>query len=115
MRFTARQGWRPMGSRSTLSCRSAGPAPRGQCLLQLFRLRQGSATATRTNAPGATATTGNGGYNVPACYVAGANSCNCADFNSRSQAQWFHDAYDPADVNRLDTDHDGVECESLPG
>ncbi|MEO9256062.1 MAG: excalibur calcium-binding domain-containing protein [Tepidiformaceae bacterium] len=43
------------------------------------------------------------------------NTCNCSDFTTHNQAQWFHDTYDPSDVNRLDGNHDGVVCESLPG
>lgn len=73
-----------------------------------------TATGTQTNTPQATPTTSNGGYSLPACYVAGTNSCNCANFTTRSWAQWFHDIYDPADINRLDSDHDGLVCESLP-
>ena len=47
--------------------------------------------------------------------IARQNSCNCSDFTTHSWAQWFHDTYDPGDVNRLDSNHDGVVCESLPG
>ena len=80
----------------------------------------GGATPTATssaaaNTPQATPTTTTSSYSVPACCVAGANTCNCANFTTRSWAQWFHDTYDPRDVNRLDSDHDGVVCESLPG
>ena len=80
----------------------------------------GGATPTATSSaaaktPQATPTTTTSSYSVPACYVAGANTCNCADFTTHSQAQWFPDAYDRVDVNRLDTDHDGMVCESLPG
>ena len=53
-------------------------------------------------------------YSLPACYAAGQNSCNCSNFTTHAYAQWFHDTYDPTDVNRLDSDHDGVVCESLP-
>ena len=77
-----------------------------------------TATATQTspgatNTPTATATTG--GFSLPACYSPGQNTCNCPDFATHSQAQWFHETYDPSDVNKLDADHDGVVCESLPG
>ncbi len=51
-------------------------------------------------------------YSVPACYSAGRDTCNCADFTSTAHAQWFHDTYDPADANRLDADRDGRVCES---
>lgn len=53
-------------------------------------------------------------YTVPACYVPGRDSCNCSDFTTQDHAQWFHNNYDPADVNHLDNDNDGVVCESLP-
>jgi len=53
-------------------------------------------------------------FEPPACYVPGRNSCNCSDFSSRAHAQWFHETLDPADVNRLDGDGDGLACESLP-
>lgn len=57
-----------------------------------------------------------GGYQLPACYRAAQNTCNCPDFTTHSQAQWFHDTYDQSDVNRLDGgDKDGVVCKSLPG
>ncbi len=44
----------------------------------------------------------------------GRNSCNCSNFTTHAYAQWFHDTYDPTDVNQLDSDHDGSVCESLP-
>lgn len=66
-------------------------------------------TATPTTAPAAVAT----GYEVPACFVAGRDSCNCGHFTSHAWAQWFHDTHDPGDVNRLDSNNDGVVCESL--
>jgi micrococcal nuclease len=50
----------------------------------------------------------------PACFVAGKNSCNCGDFTTHSEAQTFHDTYDPTDVNRLDSNGDGLVCEGLP-
>lgn len=70
-----------------------------------------ASTPTATRTPSSSS----GSYEVPACYKPGQNSCNCSDFATHSQAQWFHDTYDPADINRLDSDHDGVVCESLPG
>ncbi|GBD24629.1 Thermonuclease [bacterium HR29] len=57
---------------------------------------------------------GSGGFAPPACYVPGRNTCNCSDFSSRAQAQWFHETLDPRDINRLDADGDGLACESLP-
>ena len=53
---------------------------------------------------------------MPLCYHAGQNTCNCSDFptQAQAQAQWFHDGYDPTDINRLDANHDGLVCESLP-
>jgi len=65
--------------------------------------------ATRTDTPTVVAE-----FSVPVCYVAGQNSCNCSNFTTHAWAQWFHNTYDPADVNRLDADLDGVACESLP-
>ena len=57
-----------------------------------------------------------GSYQLPACYHVSQNTCNCPDFTTHSQAQWFHDTYDQSDVNRLDgSDKDGVVCKSLPG
>lgn len=55
-----------------------------------------------------------GGIGPPPCYVPGRNTCNCSDFATQQEAQAFHTAYDPADVNRLDGDRDGLVCESLP-
>ncbi len=72
-----------------------------------------ASAATPTTSPtGATPTTGS--FSLPACYVAGQDRCNCSNFTAHAWAQWFHDTYDPTDVNRLDADHDGVVCESLP-
>ncbi len=53
-------------------------------------------------------------FEPPPCYVPGQNRCDCADFQSHAHAQWFHETLDPADVNRLDGDGDGLACESLP-
>jgi len=55
-----------------------------------------------------------GGYSLPACYTPGQNTCNCSDFATHAHAQWFHDNYDPTDINNLDGDNDGLACESLP-
>lgn len=55
-----------------------------------------------------------GTFSPPACYVPGANTCNCSDFVSRAHAQWFHETLDPDDVNKLDGDGDGLVCELLP-
>ncbi|MBI5948568.1 MAG: MBL fold metallo-hydrolase [Chloroflexi bacterium] len=75
----------------------------------------GAATPTTTNTPIPTATpTTGGGYSLPACYSAGQNTCNCSNFTTQAHAQWFHNTYDPTDVNALDADDDGVVCESLP-
>jgi micrococcal nuclease len=55
-----------------------------------------------------------GATSPPACFAPGKNSCNCGDFPTHAAAQAFHAAYDPADINKLDTNGDGVVCESLP-
>jgi competence protein ComEC len=74
-----------------------------------------SHTPTVTRTTTATPPTPPATYQLPACYHAGQNTCNCSDFTSHSWAQWFHDMYDPSDVNRLDgSDKDGIVCESLP-
>jgi hypothetical protein len=73
-----------------------------------------TATPTRTPTPTATPTTMSA-FVLPSCYHAGQNTCNCPDFTTHSWAQWFHDNYDLTDVNKLDSDHDGIVCESLPG
>ena len=87
-----------LGSSATPTTPSASPTP-------------STPTATPTVAPTPTSA----GYSLPGCYHPGQNSCNCSDFTTHSWAQWFHDTYDPTDVNRLDSNHDGVVCESLPG
>ncbi len=38
---------------------------------------------------------------------------NCSDFSTRAEAQRILDA-DPSDPYKLDRDHDGEACESLP-
>jgi hypothetical protein len=42
---------------------------------------------------------------------------NCSDFASYSEAKAWYDTYYPAygDVAGLDSDSDGIPCESLPG
>ena len=44
------------------------------------------------------------------------NSKNCSDFATHAEAQAWHDTYFPyyGDVAGLDSDNDGVACESLP-
>jgi micrococcal nuclease len=56
-------------------------------------------TPTRTPPPG-----------LPACVR---TDCNCDDFDTQSEAQRVLDAF-PGDPFRLDPDHDGLACESLP-
>lgn len=62
-------------------------------------------------APAPTATSVPLGFNLPACYVAGQDKCNCSHFATQAYAQWFHNNYDQADVNKLDNNNDGVVCE----
>jgi micrococcal nuclease len=47
---------------------------------------------------------------LPACVR---TDCNCDDFDTQSEAQRVLDAF-PGDPFRLDPDHDGLACESLP-
>lgn len=42
-----------------------------------------------------------------------ANNLNCSDFKYQEEAQAVLNA-DPADPNKLDQNHDGIACESLP-
>lgn len=49
----------------------------------------------------------------PSRYVGLGDAFNCADFVSQADAQAVLRA-DPMDPNRLDTDLDGVACESRP-
>ena len=68
---------------------------------------------TRASAP--TTTSAPSGFSLPACYVAGQDKCNCPNFSTQSYAQWFHNTYDLADVNRLDgSPKNGVVCEGRP-
>lgn len=39
---------------------------------------------------------------------------NCADFITQAEAQNVFDICGPEDVHRLDSDSDGIVCESLP-
>ena len=71
---------------------------------------QTTPTPTSTATPSSTPAQ----YQLPACYAAGQNTCNCSDFTTQAWAQWFHDMYDPNDINKLDSDGDGIVCESLP-
>ena len=42
------------------------------------------------------------------------NAYNCSDFATYAQAKAYFDAM-PGDPSKLDSDHDGIPCESLPG
>lgn len=44
---------------------------------------------------------------------AGAKDLNCSDFKNQAAAQRHLNA-DPSDPDNLDSDHDGIACESLP-
>ncbi len=63
-----------------------------------------------TAAPTAAPVTG--GYNV-APYIGRDDVANCTDFPSQAYAQAVLRA-DPSDPNKLDTDRDGITCESRP-
>ena len=39
---------------------------------------------------------------------------DCSDFSTHAQAQAFFEAQGPGDPHRLDRDHDGSACETLP-
>jgi excalibur calcium-binding domain-containing protein len=40
---------------------------------------------------------------------------DCSDFSTQRQAQHFFETHHPRrDPHRLDADHDGIACESLP-
>jgi len=40
--------------------------------------------------------------------------CDCSDFQTHDEAQRFYDNCDPGNRHRLDSNNDGVACESLP-
>jgi Excalibur calcium-binding domain len=48
------------------------------------------------------------------CGPCAATDCNCSDFSAWQQAKACLDAH-PSDPFKLDADHDGIPCESLPG
>jgi hypothetical protein len=50
------------------------------------------------------------GKNLPACVQ---TDCNCSDFKTQAEAQAVLDAF-PDDPHKLDRNHDGKACESLP-
>lgn len=54
------------------------------------------------------------GMSYPLAGVALAQDLDCTDFSTQAQAQVVYDQ-DRSDPNRLDSDNDGVACESLPG
>lgn len=68
------------------------------------------ATATPVATPTPTAQQ-SGGYSVPAC---ASGDCDCGDFSTHTYAQWFHDNYDQSDKHKLDSNHDGLVCVTLP-
>ena len=49
---------------------------------------------------------------VPPCSCSG--NLNCSDFSTQRKAQLCFNYCGPVDVHGLDTDNDGVVCESLP-
>jgi len=49
----------------------------------------------------------------PNAYLGQGDRYNCSDFANQAQAQAVLRA-DPSDPNRLDTERDGVACESNP-
>lgn len=51
------------------------------------------------------------GFTLPSCYSPGLDTCNCEDFSTTPQAQWFYVNHDPGNVNGLDGDNDGLACE----
>ena len=68
-------------------------------------------TRTPTTTPTATPTT------APAPCACYANLYNCSDFSTQAEAQACYDhciAQGAGDIHRLDADHDGIACESLP-
>ena len=70
-----------------------------------------SATPTPTRTPTATPTvTRTPRAGLPECVQ---TDCNCSDFPTQSEAQRVLDAF-PGDPFKLDPDHDGRACESLP-
>ena len=75
----------------------------------LWGLPKASATDSKRNA--ASVAVPAGGYDIPAC---AATDCDCGNFTSHAQAQWFHDTYNASDKHRLDRDKDGRVCETLP-
>ena len=70
-----------------------------------------SATPTPTRTPTATPTaTRTPRAALPECVQ---TDCNCSDFPTQSEAERVLDAF-PGDPFKLDPDHDGRACESLP-
>lgn len=49
----------------------------------------------------------------PARYIGQGNKYNCGDFRSQAEAQAVLRA-DPSDPNQLDSDRDGIACETNP-
>ena len=45
------------------------------------------------------------------CY---ADTYNCGDFTTQEEAQEVYDECGSEDIHRLDSDGDGIVCESLP-
>lgn len=46
--------------------------------------------------------------------VASARDYDCGDFSTQAEAQQVYEEAGPGDPYRLDRDHDGVACETLP-
>lgn len=66
-----------------------------------------TATAVPTERPTATPR--------PQWYTSGADRYNCGDFASYAEALAALQVNGPNDPNKLDTDADGIPCETLPG
>jgi hypothetical protein len=70
-------------------------------------------TRPQTNPPASTARPTTASGFDPNQYVGQGDRYNCADFASQARAQAVLRAA-PSDPNRLDTDRDGIACESNP-
>ena len=51
---------------------------------------------------------------LAAAVVAAARDYDCGDFSTQAEAQRVYEDAGPGDPYRLDRDHDGVACETLP-
>ncbi len=102
----------PVPSASPTPMPSASPSPSANPSQPPIPSPSPSATPTPSPSPTPSPTPATPAFD-PTRYIGQGDRYNCADFASQAQAQAVLRA-DPRDPNKLDSDRDGIACESNP-